>query len=152
MSRGRRSAWSWLFAAAAALAVVAAIRFAEALPSGPEPIAWDREACAHCHMHVGEPRFAAQVQLADGQVANFDDPGCMVRYLDERRPAVHAVYVHHLSDERWLLLRDAAFLAGQTTPMGYGLGAVDASTPGALTLDAARMHIAQPRAAAGGLP
>ncbi len=26
---------------------------------GPVPIVWDKEACAHCHMHIGEPPFAA---------------------------------------------------------------------------------------------
>ncbi len=63
---------------AAALAAVFVVRASERLPDAPQAVVWDREACAHCHMHVGEPGFAAQAIDEHGRVYNFDDPGCLV--------------------------------------------------------------------------
>ena len=42
-----------------ALALVAGAGCAPA--DGPQPIAYDREACSHCRMLISEPRFAAQL-------------------------------------------------------------------------------------------
>ena len=93
----RSARWKWLVGLAlgvtVALALVIIVRFTQRLPSGPVLIVWDREACAECHMHVGEPRFAAQLQTEEGDVLNFDDPGCLLRYAQERRPRVRAMYL-----------------------------------------------------------
>src|SRR5262245_38955530 len=86
-----------------AVAVVALLLArAESLPAGPQPIAWDREPCGHCHMLIGDKRFAAQIITADGQVVSFDDPGCLTRYVDERKPRVHQTWFHHVREDRWL--------------------------------------------------
>jgi hypothetical protein len=95
-------------------------------------------------MLIGEAAFAAQLQAQDGQVFDFDDPGCLLRFEAEREPAVHARWFHHLREERWLSGDEAAFVDVKPTPMGYGLGAVEAGTPGALPLDAARRRVAAP--------
>jgi len=137
--------WKWLVGLALGVTVVAAIliivRFTQRLPSGPVPIVWDREACAECHMHVGEPRFAAQLQTKDGAVRNFDDPGCLLLYLSTRKPDVHAMYFRHLREDRWLLRCCVGFIGVEATPMGYNLGAVEASEAGALSFDAAQAQI-----------
>ncbi len=114
------------------------MRFTQRLPSGPVLIVWDREACAECHMHVGEPRFAGQIQTKDGQVLNFDDPGCLLRYHAQRRPAVHAMYLRHFRKDRWLRAEEASFVLADGSPMGYDLAAVDATEPGALPFSAAQ--------------
>ena len=102
-------------------------------PSGPEPIAFDRESCAHCHMLISDPAFAAQLQTEDGETFNFDDPGCLLRWRAEHAPRVQAVWFHHLREERWLPEAKVAFVPVARTPMGYGLGAVDAGAPDALS-------------------
>ena len=116
------------------LGLAIGLRLSARLPRGPQPISWDREACAECHMHIGDPRFASQLQTREGDVLNFDDPGCLLRYESERRPAVHARFFHALSAERWLEASEVAFVRVAETPMGYNLGAVPTGTPGALTL------------------
>ena len=114
---------------ALALVAVAACRRAE----GPEPIAFDRASCAHCRMLISDPAFAAQLQTEDGEVFDFDDPGCLMRFREEHASRVRAVWFHHLREDRWLREAVAGFVPIQPTPMGYGFGAVDASEPGALT-------------------
>jgi copper chaperone NosL len=110
-----------------------AAHWAGALPEGPEPVAWDRTACARCRMLVSEPSFAAQLQQLDGAVFEFDDPGCLLLHLHEQRPAVHAVYLHHREEERWLEREQVAFIPAGPSPMGYDLGAVERERPGALS-------------------
>ena len=112
---------------------VVAVRASERLPDAPEPIAWDREACAHCHMHVGEPGFAAQAVDADRRVYNFDDPGCLLAWLAARKAPPARVWFHHSTEDRWLPLDRVAFVRGAHSPMGSGLAAVDRGTPGAIS-------------------
>src|SRR5215831_10547126 len=130
----------------AAVGAAAAGGAFERIPDGPQPIAWDREACGHCRMHVGEPAFAAQAIDADGRAVSFDDPGCLLSWLAggaaRARPA--RVWVHHVSQDRWLPLDRAAFVPVPRSPMGYGLGAVDAGTPGALSVAEATARSVQP--------
>ena len=117
-------------------ALLAACRPAQ----GPEPIAWDREPCAHCRMLISDPAFAAQLRAEDGSVESFDDPGCLLAQLGERHP--REIWFHHLREERWIPGDRVAFELVPQTPMGYGFGAVDAGTAGALDLEAARTRVA----------
>ena len=143
MAESRRL--TWLFRAILAIIAAGAVgllfTFTQRLPSEPVAIVWDREACAECHMHVGEPRFAAQLQTKDGAVWNFDDPGCLLHYLATRKPDVHAMYFRHLREDRWLSRGVVGFIAVEATPMGYNLGAVESGAPGALSFDAAQARI-----------
>lgn len=128
---------------------------AQKLPEGVQPVAWDKEACANCRMHVGERGFAAQLQLEDGRVFNFDDPGCLFHYREKLQGAPeHAAYFHHLREERWLSQAEVGFVPVSPTPMGYGLGAVDKGEPGAISVEAARAQVLKPHdgGAPGALP
>lgn len=141
-------------AALAVGAFVALLLRAQELPSGPVRVAWDKTACAHCRMHVGEPGFAAQLQLRDGTVLDFDDPGCLVSWLDAHpRDAgddtVHAVYFHHKSEDRWLSRAEVGFVEAVPSPMGFGIAAVDAVTPGSMTWPQAIAHVRAAPSAGG---
>ncbi len=111
--------------------------------SGPEPIAWDREACARCRMLVSEPAFAAQLRTATGEVRSYDDPGCLLLHLDETGVEAKELWFHHHREERWLAGAATGFVEVPASPMGFRLGAVDAGTPGALSLDEARRRVRQ---------
>jgi len=123
--------------AVAALGVGGAVAMSQRLPDAAQEPVWDREPCTHCHMHVGDPSYAAQIQLRDGRILHFDDPGCLLDHLRSTRPDVHAIWFHHLREDRWIRAQDAAFVRTEATPMGYGLGAVDRGAPGAIPLDEA---------------
>lgn len=121
--------WSVWIGALAVLAAGAlllrALLEAQSLPTGPVPVPWDRAACARCRMLVSDPSFAAQLQLESGDVLFFDDPGDLLLYLDENDPDTHAVWLHHVDEDRWIPRARVAFVPRRPTPMGFGLGAVE---------------------------
>lgn len=131
-----------LVAVALAAITVAFVRYNEVvLPEGAVPVVWDAEVCAHCKMHVGDPRFAAQLQTEGGDVLNFDDPGCLFDYLSDHPTAVHALYFRNYEADGWLSSDDAAFLPIEDSPMGYGIRAVPSSTADAHDMDWAKARV-----------
>src|SRR6185436_17764415 len=74
------SAWRREAAMRRALVILACAAACRSIPDAPTAIAYDREACAHCHMLIGDPRYAAQLVTEAGDVLDFDDPGCALRY------------------------------------------------------------------------
>ena len=125
-----------------ALALCSAVA-CRSVPDEPTAIAYDREACAHCHMLIGDRRFAAQLVTADGDILDFDDPGCALRYLAEAHPAIHRLWFRDPGRDRWLAASGVRFARGADTPMGYGLAAADPATRDALTFDQATALVAQ---------
>lgn len=121
-------------------AIAFGVAAAVALPDGPVAVVWDKAACAHCSMHVGEPGFAAQLTGKDGRTLFFDDPGCLLQFQDQQRPDVHAIWFRHADQDRWLPAAAVAFAVVARSPMGFGLQAVDPGTPGALTLPQAQQR------------
>ena len=134
MSRRRRVPTPALLLALAALAC--------GRPEGPRAIVWDREPCAHCHMLISDPAFAAQLEGADGDLLAFYDPGCLLAYLSRHRDAIGRIWFHHLKEDHWMPGDRVAFVRVPRTPMGYGLGAVDGGTPGSVSLEEAKALVA----------
>jgi hypothetical protein len=86
-------------------------------------------------MVISAQEFAAQARI-DGKPHKFDDPGCMLLWLDAQEGAGHAageLWVMDRERGEWLDARAAAWRSGERTPMGYGFAAV--SAPRADTLD-----------------
>jgi copper chaperone NosL len=133
-----------LLALLLALAALACSRRA-----GPRAIVWDREPCANCHMLISDPAFAAQLETTDGDLPAFDDPGCLLAYRSRHGASVRRIWFHHLKEDRWIPGDRVAFVRVPRTPMGYGLGAVDAGTPGALSLEQAQALVAAHEAEPG---
>ena len=122
--------------------VLLAVLLAACGREGPVPIAFDREPCAHCRMLISDPAFAAQLESAEGETQSFDDPGCLLASLEGRPAAAGGLWFHHVREERWIPGDRVAFEPVPKTPMGYGLGAVDAGSAGALSLETARERVA----------
>jgi hypothetical protein len=99
-------------------------------------------------MLISDPAYAAQLETADGEVASFDDPGCLLAAL-VAHPNPRVLWFHHTREERWLAGNEVGFVRVAHTPMGYGLAAVGADEPGALSLEEARALVAADRARRG---
>jgi hypothetical protein len=141
-----------LLVVALAAITIALVRFNQVPPpEGPVPVVWDSEVCGHCKMHVGDPRFAAQLQTVDGDVLNFDDPGCLLEHLTSQETPIHALYFRNYQTDGWLSEAEVGFVAVEDTPMGYGLGAVPKETAGAQGIDWAKEQVqARPHHQHGG--
>jgi hypothetical protein len=113
-----------LLGAGAGLAVL--LEAAQRAPVGPVDVLWDRDICAHCNMHVGEPGFAAQLHNEVGDVFHFDDPGCLFEFVAQTQPRVAGTWFHHGHQSRWLTAEEAVFVRVEHSPMGFGLAAVGA--------------------------
>ena len=127
------------------LAVVAFVVVSNGeVTDGPKPVVWDKSPCAFCAMHVGEPRFAAQLTTKDGTTYFYDDPGCLFlhqRQLTATNTSIHARWFHQLEGEGWLEAGAVSFRRCENTPMNYGFGAVPVGSPAAVSLQDAAAEV-----------
>jgi copper chaperone NosL len=101
-----------------------------------EPV-WGKEPCAYCKMLVSDKRYAAQVIDDNGEHRFFDDIGCMVRWMDARRPPALA-WVREPPSGAWLDARTARYVQGARTPMDFGF---EARSGGELAFEAVRVAV-----------
>jgi len=77
-----------------------------------------------CAMLIKTERNAAEVVAPDGRTWFFDDPGCMILWLEKKRWKKEAVlWVHTLDTKRWIDARKAWYGIRDATEMRYGFGA-----------------------------
>jgi copper chaperone NosL len=113
-------------------------------PSGPKEVIWDKSACAYCAMHLGDPRFAAQLSTADGETYFYDDPGCLFLHqhdLEISQAEIHARWFNEMTGKGWIEAAEVAFARCENTPMDYGFGAVAANSPDAIGLEQAAAEV-----------
>jgi len=155
MARNGRAATLAVAAVLAGFAAVAGVvawqvREGQTLPDAPVAVMWEKEACAHCHMHLSQVQFAVQLQTPDGAVLNFDDPGCYFLYLQDEQPGIREVWFHHSREDRWLRRSEARFVAAAATPMNLGLATVGRGEAGAMSYEEARERMAARQNERGG--
>ncbi len=91
----------------------------------PAPIDKD-DVCAFCKMAISTARYAAQVIDGDGNYYKFDDIGCMLRFVRERRmdaAAVRMFVMNYAGGKSWIDARKAFFVRSSSvhTPMASGI-------------------------------
>lgn len=90
-------------------------------PSGPEPIAFNKDACDYCKMQISEPPFAAQLITQKGRVYKFDDVKCMIAYSKSEQQGVKTYYLADFEGEHQLFDATNAWLVKSDdikSPMG----------------------------------
>jgi copper chaperone NosL len=105
------------------VAVVAGVVFLWPAPaSGPEPIAYGRDACAWCRMLISRPGFAGELRAPDGTLAKYDDVGCLLRGLAAAHHEMPEAWVEDHASGRFVSLLSASLVhrPGGDTPMGSG--------------------------------
>lgn len=115
--------------------------------SGPEPIAWGRDACEHCRMIISEARFAAEARGGSGnRLYKFDDIGCAAHWLKQagwREEDLAEFWVmNHEDGQSWLDARQAAYLVGVRSPMGYDFAAVPGPREDGVSFEEMRRRLA----------
>ena len=104
--------------------VVAGVVFLWPVPvTGPEPIAYGRDTCASCRMHMSQPGFAGEMRAADGTLTKYDDVGCLIRAILATHREVPEAWVEDHAGGGFVPLLSAKLVRGDeaSTPMGSGL-------------------------------
>ena len=117
--------------------------------AGPVEVVWGRDTCTHCRMVISDRRFAAQVRGGPERAAfKFDDIGCAVSWLAAEgwdRDAATRVWVAAAGGRgetvEWLDARQAHYVAGPQSPMGYNFGAAAAQAGGSVGFEAMRSQV-----------
>lgn len=109
-------------------AVVLAVLFLWPGPTqGPEPIAYGRDVCAQCRMHMSRVGFAGEMRDREGRLTKYDDIGCLLRAMAAEHREVHEVWVEDHDSGAWISLLMAHFVRSlrADTPMGHGIVAFE---------------------------
>lgn len=79
--------------------------------------------CAHCKMAISEKQYASEFVTADGDARKFDDLGCMLDYLKEKKPQGATFFVNDYNTKQWLKADDAYFVRSSeiNSPMSGGI-------------------------------
>ncbi|HMR81922.1 MAG TPA: nitrous oxide reductase accessory protein NosL [Niabella sp.] len=143
------AAGGWLFVAAGLLLVAAVIfekrllrkvsktpviiiavlsMFSSCSIDGPEPVNYNKDACASCKMSISESRFAAELITEKGRVYKFDDISCMLDYIGNNKTTVKKYYIaDFMKDKEWLDAAKAFYVRHEEihSPMGGNIAAFE---------------------------
>ncbi len=90
-----------------------------------EPV-WGKQPCGHCAMLLQDRGAAAELVTPSGERVYFDDVGCMISWLDERKSAPAHAWVRGPGGRGWVEARATLYAPGARTPMDFGfVAAVD---------------------------
>ncbi len=91
--------------------------------TGPEPIAYGRDTCAHCRMHLSRPGFGGEIRDRDGVLTKYDDIGCMLRAMIALHREIPETWVEDHGGSGLIPLLTAHLVRtdGNETPMGSGI-------------------------------
>jgi len=96
----------------------------------------------HCKMFITTQRNTSQVVAPDGRTWFFDDPGCMVLWL-EHKPFEHTakLWIHSIDTKKWIDARKAWYGRTDNTAMHYGFGAREHKIDGSIDFKTMRLYV-----------
>ena len=123
-------------AVAGALLLAVAGCGGDAVAGQPREIAVGVDACGYCHMSVDDVERAAQWVPATGPAVTFDEPGCLVAWLQRNPGAAGRAWVADGAGGGWVPAEEGAYLVGRVrTGMGFDVVAYAAGADAAEQLD-----------------
>ena len=82
-----------------------------------------------CKMLINSEKNVAEVVAPDGRTWFFDDPGCMVLWLEGKSFKNEAkLWVHSIDTQKWVNAKEAHYGITDHTAMHYGFGARENGT------------------------
>ncbi len=96
-------------------------------------------------MPVRHLKDSAEYIASNAQVTTFDDPGCMVIWLDKKGidAAKADIWVYTRDTNRWIDAKKAYYSRTDATPMGYGFGAYEKKGKDRIAFDKMRLLVLQ---------
>ncbi len=93
-----------------------------------------------CAMTIETRHHACEVIAPDGRTWFFDDPGCMIKWLEGKPFQKEAtIWVHAEDTDRWIDGKKAWYTRTDHTPMHYGFGAREHYKKGLVDFDTMRL-------------
>ncbi len=94
------------------------------LEKKPIKIIPNKYADIECAMTIKSQKHAAEVISPSGKTWFFDDMGCLIKWLEDKKFKEDAVLWTHVEDtDSWIDAKKAWYVLTDATPMGYGFGA-----------------------------
>lgn len=95
---------------------------AAAGPPGPRALDPAVDVCEYCHMTVDDPGRAAQWLEPGGKARLFDEPGCLVAWLEAQPDLPGEAFFGDADETGWVPAAEAIFiLNGPSTGMGFDI-------------------------------
>ncbi|WP_353662086.1 hypothetical protein [Hydrogenimonas sp. SS33] len=110
---------------------------------GPVTFKPESLACPQCRMPLKGLKDSAQYVAENGDVTVFDDPGCMVLWLQDHGIDADGakIYVYTRDTKRWIDAKKAYYSQTDATPMGYGFGAYEKRAKDRIGFDEMRLRV-----------
>lgn len=91
-----------------------------------EPVALaPDDMCAYCKMAISEKRYAAEFMDSERQAFKFDEIGCMINFIKEKKNAtkITTYFVMDYDERQWIKADDARYVSSSelATPMRGGI-------------------------------
>ena len=108
----------------------------------PLPIDINHTNCAQCAMLIKTIDNTAQAVAPDGRTWFFDDPGCLVLWIEERPFKDEAkLWVHTIDTNRWIDAKEAHYGITDLSVMHYGFGSRENKTDKTIGYDEMRLRM-----------
>ncbi len=108
----------------------------------PLPIKTGHVNDTQCKMVITDTTHACEVVAPNGNTWFFDDPGCMVLWLEDKPFKEKAVlWTKTVDTGKWIDARKAWYAQTDNTPMHYGFGAREKKKEGYITFEEMRLKM-----------
>ncbi len=99
--------------------------------------------CPQCHMEVDTLIHSVQLITKDGKTYIFDDPGCMILWLEDHNlnPKEVVIWAYTSDTHRWIDAKKAWYSLTDNTPMKYGFGAYEHKKKGFIDFNTMRLKM-----------
>jgi copper chaperone NosL len=96
----------------------------------------------YCKMLITEQRNSTQVVSPDGNTWFFDDPACMVLWLEEQPFKEEAtLWIYTIDTKEWIDARKAWYGRADQTAMHYGFGGRAEQTNGTIDYETMALYV-----------
>lgn len=97
---------------------------------------------SYCKMLITTERNSMQVVSPDGNTWFFDDPGCMVLWIEDKPFKEDAkIWVHTIDTQKWVDAKKAWYGVVDKTEMHYGFGARENHVEGSIDFNEMRLRM-----------
>jgi len=98
--------------------------------------------CPECKMPIETLSFASEAILPNGKTFFFDDPGCLILWLEDKEHKDKiTLWIHALDTKQWIHAKEAFYSLTDNTPMLYGFGAYETSKDGLINFETMRLKM-----------